>query len=61
MSATDIANPAGTSDFVEDWSADKQTYHVPWGKAMMWLFLSQRHVYFHLFLGGLFKRQANNH
>ena len=22
-----------------DWSADKQTFRVPWGKAMMWIFL----------------------
>ena len=24
---------------VADFSADKQTFHVPWGKAMMWFFL----------------------
>jgi cytochrome c oxidase subunit 3 len=52
MSATDIANPAGTSDFVEDWSADKQTYHVPWGKAMMWLFLVSDTFIFTCFLVG---------
>ena len=22
-----------------DWSADKQAFPVPWGKAMMWIFL----------------------
>jgi cytochrome c oxidase subunit 3 len=52
MSATDIANPAGTSEFVEDWSADKQTYHVPWGKAMMWLFLVSDTFIFTCFLVG---------
>ena len=52
MSATDIANPAGTSDFVEDWSADKQTYHVPWGKAMMWIFLVSDTFIFTCFLVG---------
>jgi len=52
MSATDIANPAGTSEFVEDWSAEKQTYHVPWGKAMMWLFLVSDTFIFTCFLVG---------
>ena len=52
MSATDIANPVGNSDFVEDWSADKQTYHVPWGKAMMWIFLVSDTFIFTCFLVG---------
>ena len=52
MSTTDIANPDGTSKFVEDWSADKQTYHVPWGKAMMWLFLVSDTFIFTCFLVG---------
>ena len=52
MSATDIANPGGTSEFVEDWSAEKQTYHVPWGKAMMWLFLVSDTFIFTCFLVG---------
>jgi cytochrome c oxidase subunit III len=52
MSATDIANPAGTSEFVKDWSADKQAYHVPWGKAMMWLFLVSDTFIFTCFLVG---------
>ena len=24
---------------VKDWSADKQTFDMPWGKLMMWIFL----------------------
>jgi len=52
MSATDIANLAGKSEFSEDWSADKQTYHVPWGKAMMWLFLVSDTFIFTCFLVG---------
>ena len=52
MSATDIANPAGTSEFVKDWSSEKQTYHVPWGKAMMWLFLVRDTFIFTCFLVG---------
>jgi len=27
------------NEVVADFSADKQTFHVPWGKAMMWFFL----------------------
>ena len=30
---------SGWSSVVDDWAADKQTYHMPWGKLMMWLFL----------------------
>ena len=29
----------GLQGFAQDWSSDKQTFHVPWGKAMMWIFL----------------------
>lgn len=43
---------ATTGSFVTDWSADKQTYHVPWGKAMMWLFLLSDTFIFTSFLVG---------
>ncbi|NNF52402.1 MAG: bb3-type cytochrome oxidase subunit IV [Gammaproteobacteria bacterium] len=29
----------GLGGVVSDWSADRQTFPVPWGKAMMWIFL----------------------
>ena len=29
----------GLKGFFNDWSADKQAFQVPWGKAMMWIFL----------------------
>ena len=29
----------GLRGVVADWSSDKQTFQVPWGKAMMWIFL----------------------
>src|SRR5690606_27781713 len=32
------------------WSADKQTFHVPWGKAMMWIFLVSDTFIFSCFL-----------
>jgi cytochrome c oxidase subunit 3 len=38
------------STLVDDWSADKQAYHVPWGKAMMWIFLVSDTFIFTCFL-----------
>jgi cytochrome c oxidase subunit 3 len=37
---------------VTDWSADKQAFHVPWGKAMMWIFLLSDTFIFTSFLTG---------
>ena len=37
---------------VNDWSADKQTFEVPWGKAMMWIFLLSDTFIFSSFLVG---------
>ena len=37
---------------ITDWSADKQTFHVPWGKAMMWIFLLSDTFIFTSFLVG---------
>lgn len=42
----------GMEGLVDDWSADKQAYHVPWGKAMMWLFLVSDTFIFSCFLVG---------
>ena len=42
----------GSSTLVNDWSADKQAYHVPWGKAMMWIFLVSDTFIFTCFLTG---------
>src|SRR4026208_2217149 len=35
-----------------EWSADKQTFQVPWGKAMMWIFLLSDTFIFSCFLTG---------
>src|SRR4026208_2372656 len=35
-----------------EWSADKQTFQVPWGKAMMWIFLLSDTFIFTCFLTG---------
>jgi cytochrome c oxidase subunit 3 len=37
---------------VTDWSSDKQTFRVPWGKAMMWIFLLSDTFIFTCFLTG---------
>ena len=33
------SSEAGVETLVEDWSGDKETFQVHWGKAMMWIFL----------------------
>ena len=43
---------SGVPGLVDDWSADKQAYHVPWGKAMMWIFLVSDTFIFTCFLTG---------
>jgi cytochrome c oxidase subunit 3 len=49
--ATQHLSPhSGVDGLVDDWSADKQTYHVPWGKAMMWIFLVSDTFIFSCFL-----------
>ena len=40
------------NEVVDDFSADKQTFHVPWGKAMMWFFLLSDTFIFGSFLTG---------
>jgi cytochrome c oxidase subunit III len=51
VSAVAGAEPAeGWQTFVTDWSADKQTFQVPWGKAMMWIFLLSDTFIFTCFL-----------
>ena len=43
---------AAWESIVTDWSADKQTFRVPWGKAMMWIFLLSDTFIFTCFLTG---------
>jgi cytochrome c oxidase subunit 3 len=40
----------GTKGVVQDFSDDKQAFHVPWGKAMMWIFLLSDTFIFSCFL-----------
>jgi len=51
VSAAD-AQQAGWETIVTDWSSDKQTFRVPWGKAMMWIFLLSDTFIFTCFLTG---------
>jgi len=48
--ASDVVSHDGMAGLVDDWSADKQAYHVPWGKAMMWIFLVSDTFIFSCFL-----------
>ena len=40
----------GLEGVVSDLSDDKQVFHVPWGKAMMWIFLLSDTFIFSCFL-----------
>ena len=44
--------PTGAKGVVTDFSADMQSFHVPWGKAMMWIFLLSDTFIFSCFLVG---------
>jgi cytochrome c oxidase subunit 3 len=45
--------PIGWDGVVHDWSSDKEAFHgVPWGKAMMWIFLLSDTFIFTSFLTG---------
>ncbi len=47
-----IAVPDGLAGVASDWSADKEAFGVPWGKAMMWIFLVSDTFIFASFLTG---------
>ena len=44
------ATDHGMASITEDWSGDRETFHVPWGKAMMWIFLLSDTFIFSCFL-----------
>jgi cytochrome c oxidase subunit 3 len=48
--AAATALPEGMKGVTSDFSADKQSFHVPWGKAMMWIFLLSDTFIFSCFL-----------
>jgi cytochrome c oxidase subunit 3 len=49
--STNYTEP-GLTGLVSDWSADKQTFDMPWGKLMMWIFLLSDTFIFSVFLTG---------
>ncbi len=53
------AVPEGWRGATHDWSADKQAYTVPWGKAMMWFFLLSDTFVFTSFLTGYMTVRAS--
>ena len=50
-----FAEGTGWNGVVGDWAADKQTFEVPWGKAMMWIFLLSDIFIFSCFLTAYMK------
>ena len=50
--AESTASSSGLRGVASDWSADKQAFPVPWGKAMMWIFLLSDTFIFSCFLTG---------
>ena len=49
--SSDYTQP-GMGGMVADWAADKQTFDMPWGKLMMWIFLLSDTFIFSIFLTG---------
>jgi cytochrome c oxidase subunit 3 len=47
-----VMEPDGGKGVVHDWARDKQVFGVPWGKAMMWIFLLSDTFIFSCFLVG---------
>jgi len=45
-----VPEQQGLRGFFNDWSSDKQAFQVPWGKAMMWIFLLSDTFIFSCFL-----------
>ncbi len=51
MAQADAATAeGGLGSITQDWSGDRETFHVPWGKAMMWIFLLSDTFIFSCFL-----------
>ncbi|MFA5495333.1 MAG: heme-copper oxidase subunit III family protein, partial [Porticoccaceae bacterium] len=44
------ANDDGHPAIVQDWAGDRQVFHIPWGKGMMWIFLVSDTFIFTCFL-----------
>ena len=51
--------PVGLRGLVADWSSDRQTFHLAWGKVMMWIFLLSDTFIFGSFLTGYMTVRAS--
>ena len=63
--ATNVAGPSaitnGLNSAAEDWGSDQRTFkNVPWGKAMMWIFLVSDTFIFSCFLIAYMKVRIEN-
>jgi len=52
MSGESLTLSQHADSLVDDWSDEKETFHVPWGKVMMWIFLVSDTFIFSSFLVG---------
>ena len=52
MSGDSLTLSQHANSVVDDWAGDKETFHVPWGKVMMWIFLVSDTFIFSCFLIG---------
>jgi cytochrome c oxidase subunit 3 len=52
MSGESLSLSQHADSVVEDWVGEKETFHVPWGKVMMWIFLVSDTFIFSCFLVG---------
>lgn len=50
MTSKKTDSPQGWQSVVDDWSSDQQTFAMPWGKLMMWIFLLSDTFIFSIFL-----------
>ena len=50
MTTETTGQSTGWKSVVDDWSADKETFNMPWGKLMMWIFLLSDTFIFSIFL-----------
>ena len=50
MNSDTSASSSGWKSVTDDWSADKETFGMPWGKLMMWIFLLSDTFIFSIFL-----------
>ena len=63
MSQFDISKlPKGSKGFMHDWGSDQRAFKVvPWGKAMMWIFLVSDTFVFSIYIMGMYYKCLRKH